>query len=333
MNSVEALLNKSKKQMMKEFGMQPPPIATHKAVPELMIASWSCLRESLVVGDAPRYKKEVLAAAVSQKNDCPYCVQAHNMMAKSLAPADISKRTDLEDQIVPAELAPIYDWVQKIDIGNLNALSAMPAEFSPQDEYLATYAIFSYLNRFVSVYHEDDFLPKIMQTPAKWMMPVASLMMKSIDEKAKVPGQSVILETDETAILFSHRPAIQKSYQQMHKAVNDLISPYVSPAFIEHFNQQISTFHLKPIGNLDNQVNEVINDIPVNDGFEADLMPLLVCVAFAPKTINKQTLAQMEKKWGKSEVMIAVSWAAFMTSLYIVNELARHLYPLQTKAS
>lgn len=325
MSAIKSLLKQSKKQMMKEFGMQPPPIATHKVVPELMIASWACLRESLVVGEAPRYKKEVLAAAVSQQNACPYCVEAHNMMARSLAPAELGKKTDLENEIIPDELAPIYQWVQGIDLGNLSALAAMPQGFSPQDEYLATLAIFHYLNRFVSAYHEDDFLPRFMKAPAKWMRPMSSLMLKSFDNRAKTRGQSVVLNTDDADILFSERQAIQEAYQQMHKVVNDLMSEQFSSEFISQFKRQISTFYLKPIGNVEGHIQEVIKAISAKDGIEAELLPTLVRVAFSAKSLDKLTLNQLESSYGKAEVMIGVSWAAFMTSLHIVNEIARHL--------
>lgn len=325
MSSIEKLLSQSKKQMMREFGMQPPPIATHKVVPELMIASWACLRESLVIGDAPRYKKEVLAAAVSQKNECPYCVEAHNMMAKSLAPSEVSESTDLENGRIANELEPIHSWVKDIDMGNLRELAPIPQEFEPKDEYLATLTIFHYLNRFVSAYHENNFLPKFMKAPAKWMMPVASKMMKSLDGKEKARGQSIVLGTDDSEISFTDRQAIQDAYRQMHKVVNDLATQHFCSEFIDHFNQQISSFYLKPIGNFEKQIQEVIDHVPVKEGIEADLLPLMVRTAFSPKTIDKVTISQLEKTYGKAEVMIAISWAAFMTSLYIVNEIARHL--------
>lgn len=66
-----------------DFGVLPPPIALHAGAPPVLAAAWVMLREALVVpGAVSRLDKEVLAAAVSRQNACPYCVTIHDSLAR-----------------------------------------------------------------------------------------------------------------------------------------------------------------------------------------------------------------------------------------------------------
>ncbi|MEV6623168.1 carboxymuconolactone decarboxylase family protein, partial [Amycolatopsis sp. NPDC051114] len=73
------------RQVERDFGMLAPPVALHSPAPEVLAAAWLMLRESLVAGGtASRADKEVVAAAVSAANSCPYCVEVHGMALASL---------------------------------------------------------------------------------------------------------------------------------------------------------------------------------------------------------------------------------------------------------
>src|ERR1700722_2652698 len=62
-------------QVEHDFGMLAPPVALHSPAPGPLAASWVMLRETLAVqGQADRAAKEMVAAAVSVENACPYCV-------------------------------------------------------------------------------------------------------------------------------------------------------------------------------------------------------------------------------------------------------------------
>jgi hypothetical protein len=48
--------------------------------PDLHAATWAVLRESQLVGRAPRASKEAVAAAVAVANSCPFCIDAHTAL-------------------------------------------------------------------------------------------------------------------------------------------------------------------------------------------------------------------------------------------------------------
>ncbi len=66
--------------------MLAPPVALHSAAAGPLAASWVMLRETLLAqGQADRAAKEVVAAAVSLGNSCPYCVAVHTAVLRGLA--------------------------------------------------------------------------------------------------------------------------------------------------------------------------------------------------------------------------------------------------------
>ncbi|RAJ45436.1 AhpD family alkylhydroperoxidase [Kitasatospora sp. SolWspMP-SS2h] len=74
------------RELERDFGVLAPPVALHAPVPELLAASWTTLRETmLVAGRAPRTAKEAVAAAVSAGNRCPFCTTVHGTMLDSLS--------------------------------------------------------------------------------------------------------------------------------------------------------------------------------------------------------------------------------------------------------
>ncbi len=63
-----------------EMGRLPEPVAVFSPHLDLLTATWATLRESLVVGSAPRGLKEAVAATVAADLRCPWCVDAHTTM-------------------------------------------------------------------------------------------------------------------------------------------------------------------------------------------------------------------------------------------------------------
>lgn len=76
----EGLVADVYRQVRRDFGTLAAAMTLHSPVPEVLAGAWCCLREILIVGELPRVAKEVVAAAVSRANACPYCVEAHALM-------------------------------------------------------------------------------------------------------------------------------------------------------------------------------------------------------------------------------------------------------------
>lgn len=162
------------RQVERDFGMLAPPIALHAPVPEVMAASWTLLRESLLAdGVASRAAKEVVATAVSEANHCPYCVAVH----------DASRRRAGE---VGDAAAALRDWAMR---GGEEPFSA-----EHRAEYLGVAVTFDYLNRMVNVFLPDSPLPGLPESAAATAGGLLGRVV--VRDIAIAPGESVDLLPD-----------------------------------------------------------------------------------------------------------------------------------------
>jgi AhpD family alkylhydroperoxidase len=80
----EGLVAEVYAQAKRDFGMGAEPFQIHSPVPKVLAGAWMVRREVELLGNVPRPVKEAVAAAVSQLNQCPYCVDAHTIMLSAL---------------------------------------------------------------------------------------------------------------------------------------------------------------------------------------------------------------------------------------------------------
>jgi AhpD family alkylhydroperoxidase len=124
------------------FGLLAPPTALHSPAPDVLVAAWLLLRESLLVaGTARRATKEAVAAGVSRANACPYCVEVH----------EIALDTFGADSASPASA-----WARTT--GRPGG-PGVPATGHGAVELLAVATTFHYLNRIVTVFLDESPLP------------------------------------------------------------------------------------------------------------------------------------------------------------------------------
>lgn len=76
-----SLVGQVYRQIKQELGIIADPFRLHAPVPELLAGLWSVTREIGVARQVPWPVKEAVAAAVSQSNACPYCVEIHAAIA------------------------------------------------------------------------------------------------------------------------------------------------------------------------------------------------------------------------------------------------------------
>jgi alkylhydroperoxidase family enzyme len=168
-----------------DFGMVAAPLALHSPNPPVLAAAWAMLRETLLVaGQADRVEKEVVAAAVSAANACPYCVAVHTAAAQDLVPGLDAAGIASGDLASPL-LKDIAGWARS---------SGLPgsAESPPLDnfaEFAGVAVTFQYLNRMVTVFLPESPLPPM--TPKAiggWVM---SMLASAMTSASPVPGASL----------------------------------------------------------------------------------------------------------------------------------------------
>ncbi|SED35426.1 alkylhydroperoxidase AhpD family core domain-containing protein [Amycolatopsis tolypomycina] len=152
------------RQLERDFGMLAPPIALHSPSPPVLAAAWLVLRESLVAaGVSSRADREVVAAAVSAANACPYCVEVHAMAVGALG--DPGTAAALEagtpGEIADPDARELAGWAR----GAGPLPPGVPAEAAA--EFTAVATAFHYLNRMVAVFLGDSPLPDRVPASAR----------------------------------------------------------------------------------------------------------------------------------------------------------------------
>lgn len=191
----------------REFGRLPEPLAMLSPDEGLLTAGWATLRETLLVGQVPRGRKEAVAAAVAASLRCPWCVDAHTTMLYAAGQTDTAAA--ILAGTAPAAgdpNAPYVAWA-----AGTGTPAGPPAPFGPDvaAEYLGTAVQFHFIARLVLVLLDETFLPggpraqQLMRAPVDWCSPARCA--RSIGRAAPPAGSS--RERCPTIWHGQHRPS------------------------------------------------------------------------------------------------------------------------------
>lgn len=168
-------------QMRGETGLLPPFIclAPH---PEVLASVWVAGRETWLAGPVGRLDREVIAAAVSRANECPFCVQAHSM----------TQRVSRRDVEADPRLASLARWAEAS--GRPDGVAGRPFDDDEVPWLVGTAVAFHTVNRYVNVLLEESGVPK----PLRVLGPIAdrvgdALVGKPMLQLNPPPGRSLDL--------------------------------------------------------------------------------------------------------------------------------------------
>jgi AhpD family alkylhydroperoxidase len=182
-------------QIERDFGMLAPPMSLHSPAPGPLAAAWSILRETLLVdGVTNRQSREVVAAAVSLGNSCPYCVDVHGTTLAGLVGdnADAEAVTaDRIDAVTDPQLRELARWARASG-GSQAAPTPFPAAHAP--ELIGVAVTFQYLNRMVNIFLPASPIPPTVRGAARRATQrMAARMLGSMARRGGRPGDSAHL--------------------------------------------------------------------------------------------------------------------------------------------
>jgi AhpD family alkylhydroperoxidase len=178
-------------QAERDFGLVAPPLVLHSPAPQALAAAWLMLRETLLAtGAAPRQHKEVVAAAVSVANQCPYCVAVHSAAVRGLVGGSVP------GELAAGRLADIADPPLR-DLALWAGSAGRPGAPLPPGNVpeLAGVAVtFHYLNRMVTIFLPESPLPPLTPKPmGGWVM---GMLASAMLAPSPAPGASLGLLPD-----------------------------------------------------------------------------------------------------------------------------------------
>ncbi|MFI6271600.1 carboxymuconolactone decarboxylase family protein [Micromonospora zamorensis] len=175
------------RQLRDEFLGPAPTFQALAAVPEVLAATWSLMREALLAGDGSRVDREIVASAVSRANRCRFCVDAHVMLLHALGEhevAEVIARGGTPSERRHAELAA---WAEA-------SRSPMAAGWTSRygPEVTGTLLVFHFINRVVSALLDPDLLPGGLQRSSV-VRSVGGRLHARTAREPRQPGRSLPL--------------------------------------------------------------------------------------------------------------------------------------------
>ncbi|MET8280397.1 carboxymuconolactone decarboxylase family protein [Micromonospora sp. NPDC005174] len=174
-------------QLRDDFLGPLPTFQALSAVPEVLTATWSLLREALLAGDTSRVDRELVAAVVSRANRCRFCLDAHVLLLHALGEhglAEVVARGETPPEPRHAELAR---WAEA---SRSPRAGGWTSPYGP--EVTGTLLAFHFVNRVVSALLDPDLLPGGLQRAPLVRSVGGRLYARSARER-KEPGRSLPL--------------------------------------------------------------------------------------------------------------------------------------------
>ncbi|VAW75026.1 hypothetical protein MNBD_GAMMA13-1514 [hydrothermal vent metagenome] len=152
----DPLVRKVMEQASREFQVAPP-VTLHQPDPLLLAGVWGLMREAFVVHAEGRVVREAVAAAVSQLNECPYCVDVHASMHLSAGGEGNILTDELSNGTSASALA--YQWASATLTPDADIIHhpQIPAGDVPQ--VFGTAICFHFINRMVNIFLDKAPMP------------------------------------------------------------------------------------------------------------------------------------------------------------------------------
>jgi AhpD family alkylhydroperoxidase len=175
-----------------ELGRLAEPLTILSPAPDLLAATWATLRESQLVGRAPRAGKEAVATAVAQANRCPFCVDAHLIFTHATGSHQLADALLRGQPPADPTQAKLVIWAAATRTPDAAALSAPPFAAELAAEYVGTALAYHFVTRMVSALLAETFLPTGPRL-SRVARRVAGLALGRSVRRERRPGDSLAL--------------------------------------------------------------------------------------------------------------------------------------------
>ncbi|MEV6647281.1 carboxymuconolactone decarboxylase family protein [Amycolatopsis sp. NPDC051371] len=295
------------RQVERDFGMLAPPIALHSPAPDVLAAAWLMLRESLVAaGNSTRADREVVAAAVSAANACPYCVEVHAMAISALGAPDTAAALEAN---APGEIADVRTrelaaWAR--------GAGALPAGVSAvaAAEFTAVATAFHYLNRVVEVFLGGSPLPD--RVPAAARGTAKAVLGRLIRPGAAPPAGTALkllppVATDGPG-WAPPGSTLAEAFARAAEAVEDAGAGVLPPRVRDLVRRELKAWDGRPPGLGRSWIDEPVAELPLS---ERPAAKLALLVAKAAYRVDDAAVAAVRRDRADGRGLVElVSWAA-----------------------
>lgn len=295
------------REVERDFGVLAPPIVLHAPAPDVLAAAWMMLREPyLVPGAVPRALKEAVSTAVSEGNECPFCITMHSSMLNNLV--------GYSDGVIPDQAArAAADWATANASPDTGVGQPVPFPVEQAPEMVGTAVILQYLNRMVNIFLGPLPMPPHAPTAALTVVRrVLVWLIKSAEARGPRPGASLDLLPEAplpTDLRWAEaNPPIADAFARAAAAIDGAAHRSVPTEVRELLAQQLSRWDGRPMGLSRAWVEEAVAPLP------EDLHPaahLALLTALASYQVDRSVITAFREHHPDDRSLIDLtSWAS-----------------------
>jgi AhpD family alkylhydroperoxidase len=272
-------------------------------------------RETELVGCVPREIKEAVAAAVSNLNACPYCVDAHTIMLDAAGEGRTAEAISSSryDEIPDGKIRLIVEWASTTCTPKSEAILKPPFSRQEAPEIIGTAVFYHYVNRMVTVLLGSTPLPSNQRWLKGSMKKVAGWMFSDALHRSKTVGDALhfLPKADLPVDLHWAKKAsnVAWAYASFAAAV-DKVGEYALPLEVRaHVQEEINEWNGKT-----SELSLAWSEDAISRFDEAtqDAARLALLTALAPYKIDESVVSAFRKHFpGDDKLVGALAWASF----------------------
>ena len=302
-------------QIKRDFGKIVEPFQLHSPCPKLLAGAWMACRETELVGNVPRPIKEVVAAAVSQLNHCPYCVDAHTIMLSAAGESHIADALSKAryENIADEKIFTLTQWALATTSPRSELLRWSPISKQEAPEIIGTAVFYHYLNRMANALLGTTPLPTSQSWLKSPMKRVAVSMFSDAVRRPKRVGDSLQLlpreELPNDLRWAKAQANVAQAYACFASAVEEAGEQALPEEVRAHVTQELSEWTGKTSELSLAWYEDAITRF--DEATEA-AAKLTLQVALAPHRIEENSILAFRKHFPQDEKLLgALSWASF----------------------
>jgi AhpD family alkylhydroperoxidase len=330
--AAEGLVAEVYTQVERDFGVLAPPVILHSPAPAVLAACWIMIRETLIAPSAvDRGTRELVAAAVSAANSCPYCVTIHTSAMSRLGTASSAA------QVAAGSVGAITDPRLR-EIARWGWASGQPSTSPPSHPYLTEHfaelagvaMTFHYLNRMVTIFLDDSPLPAMPAALRNVLMGKTAQVMLSAEQSGQPDAALALLPAAPAQPGFSWaagQERIAGAFGRAAAAIERECGDRIPRSVREQVSGELAGWNGRPPSLSKSWVDDATARLPVDDRAAGRLALL---TAMAPYQVTAKDIAGFRTGQPADDALITLtSWASMAAVRRIGSWLA---YPARASS-
>jgi AhpD family alkylhydroperoxidase len=313
--SADGLVAEVYAQIKRDFGAIVEPFSLHSPSPKLLAGVWTACRETELIGIVPRNMKEIIAAAVSTTNQCPYCVDAHTIMLDAVgehkASSAISKKTI--SGISDPKLRDISEWALSTRSPNSTIIHSPPFSQEEAPEIIGMAVLYHYINKMVSFFLTETPLPSNRGWLKGTLKRMAGWYFSFSANRPKLQGESLRLlpdsELPSDLIWAQDSQWVAQAFARFAAVIDEIGEEILSEDVRHCVQSYVKAWDGESPGISRQWVEQAIQNL---DDKSKVVGRVILTTAIAPYQVDDKMIEHFRADYPKEETLLGVlAWGSF----------------------